>query len=208
MDSQQTSKWATTKDIFFNILIGILIALFVYLVLNIFVPILDFKVYFDWWKHYGGEKYNSIFSVTLLAYYLNFNLYYHIKLLSMSQSYEIRDQSWAYFIFNLLTGGAKGIVSEGQTIPKHICESIIIYDTPQELYKGVTLNSWPTKIGSINNYENTDPNTWGWRELIQYWGKIKVDTTAETFTFDSTEWFNNHDDNFFGKYWVVLEILL
>ena len=167
--------------------VGVLVL--VYLVFKIFTPILEFKVYIDWWAQYGGKKYPGCIDMVSLAYWQNFPLYYYIRNLSQSSTKKFESSSWVYFITSLMFGGAIGIVPDGVVTPRAICESII-----PEYPPSVEGKKWPTAIFCPGK---CDDDPWGcWKCLISHWGGVTISEDPKEFKF-TAKWTEENPDNFF-----------
>lgn len=147
-----------------KILLFFFLAILIYFIFEIFLPLLKFNIYIRWWNKNGGKKYNDIFSITLLAYREKFLLYYYIgSLLGGTDKTMNGDQ--ATFIFSMITNFGKANESDtiGFLTPYNICENIAIDLDPipktEDDWKTL-FKSWgyPDSFGSID-------------EVIQYIGR-------------------------------------
>ena len=123
------------------------IAILIYLIFQTFIPLLQFKVYLDWWNKNGGKQYNNVFSINQFAYYGNFQLYAIIGSLMSSGLTTIQNKSQYLFILACISVWGKYDTSDdtGFLLPVRICSSIAVGD------------GYPD-------------NTSGWKDLLDKWG--------------------------------------
>jgi hypothetical protein len=160
-----------------RILLYIFYAILIYLFCQIFVPLLQFKIYIDWWHANGGKQYNNVFSIRQFAYYGNFRLYAIIGSLLSSGLTTIQNKSQYLFILSCMsTWGRYDETDEnGFLLPIHICESIVVGE------------GYPT-------------DTVGWKKKLETWG-VPQDVTIANMNLNSELW--EAEDNFlFHKYGI------
>lgn len=168
--SKKNKREIKTSDIIKGLKIGF--ALF--MVSKIFTPLLDYKIYFDWWAQGDGNKYKGCVDLVSLAYYQEFKLYFYIRQLFISGMSSITSQAWVIFITSLIKGKANTLVPGGILTPKMICETLVP-DIPMSNGR-----QWPA----------TDS---GWRQLFKEWGVAPIDKGTDT-SYNARLWKNV--DNF------------
>lgn len=130
----------TSKIILF--ILGLII---IYLFTELIMAKLSYKPTFDWWNGNGGDKYSRQFSIMncMLSYYST-PLYYISKLLISPQ--EVLNMSQIAFlvgnIFPYLRTEING-TTEGILIPRHICESVLLKSSDNDML----FNSWLSQSG-------------------------------------------------------------
>ena len=101
-----------------------------YFILQLFLPILKFKIVIDWWKQGSvDDKGNPLkgsenFNIYSLAYWQYFSLYYHINVLLSSSLTALSDAD-VLFITSFIYGQAKGIIQGGYFTPKMLCNTCV-----------------------------------------------------------------------------------
>ncbi len=166
-----------------RIILYLFFALLVYLFCHIFVPLLQFKIYIDWWNSNGGKQYNNVFSIRQFAYYGNFRLYAIIDSLFSSGLTTIQNKSQYLFILSCMSTWGKYDETDdnGFLLPIHICESIIVKDNKYTYPK----------------------DTVGWKKQLAIWGVPQniVIVSDLVQALNSDEW--EAEDNFlFHKYGI------
>jgi len=145
----------------------ILGAILVYLIIQIFVPLLNFQIYIQWWNKNGGKKYKNVFSITQFAYYGSFRLYGIIGSLMSSGLTTIQNKSQYLFILSCITTWGKFDASDktGFLLPVHLCESIVVgddYPTTTDGWKD-QLAKWGVPSDYVSTGElinHLDPKLW------------------------------------------------
>lgn len=175
------------------------VILLIYLISKLFTPILAFKPYFDWWNRLGGKQYHSCIDLVALAYWVHFPLYYYARILTTSETARFQSPGWAYFISNLLTGGAQGVVPGGTLTPRNICLTLVPETPPTDPdLHGV----WPTRVSGDND-SGTDKTKWGWRRLMADWAAVSwPSSSGNPWTPDEQAWAGN-PDNFLAKNFAI-----
>src|ERR1700731_1725227 len=174
------------------------VMLLIYLISKLFTPLLAFKPYFDWWRRLGGSQYHSCIDLTALAYWNYFPLYYYIRILTTSETARFQSPGWAYFISNLLTGGAQGVIVGGTLTPRNICSSLVPETPPVDPdLHGI----WPTQSDSIDD-GGTDKSKWGWRRLMADWAGVEWPISGKPWVPNEKAWSQNND-NFLAKNFTI-----
>lgn len=170
-----------------KIIIFLLLAILIYLFFNIFTPLLDFSIYIQWWNRNGGKKYNKIFSITQMAYYYNFLLYYYIGNLLGSGFRVFQSKSQVAFIMSMIT--TFGTFDPGSEtdpsrflLPRQICETII-----------------PGSDEDANQYPDNIPD---WKDQLTKWGYPDIKDVGGNVPsilskLDSNKWSAEGNGNFF-----------
>ena len=156
----------------------VIFTIIIYLILQLFLPLLNFKIVIDWWKKGSvddkgrplpGSENLNIYS---LAYWQYFSLYYHINVLFSSELTTLSTADVA-FITSFIYGSGKGLIAGGWFTPKMLCTTCVPDDFDMSKVTG--------KDGSIN-----------WRAYMQSaWG---ISWDGSNYSVDNDKW--NSPDNF------------
>lgn len=155
-----------------------------YLIVNIFTPIIKFKPISDWWNQEDPDEKYRDFDLVSLAYWEYFPLYYYVRILTSSERYRFESNAWVYFLTSLIYGGGKDLVPGGWVTPKSICEAIVPID-------------WKPTNGA-------DPGTMSisdWKTMIGGWG-ITWSNSPKKYTYDANKW-TQSKDNFLSGTWAI-----
>lgn len=174
------------------------VMLLIYLISKLFTPLLAFKPYFDWWRRLGGSQYHSCIDLAALAYWNYFPLYYYIRILTTSETARFQSPGWAYFISNLLTGGAQGVVPGGTLTPRNICATLVPETPPTD---PDLLGKWPTQSDSGGD-SGTDKTKWGWRRLMADWAGVEWPAIGKPWVPNEQAWAET-PDNFLAKNFAI-----
>jgi len=168
-----------------RVFLYIFAGIFVYLLCQIFIPLLHFQIYIQWWNRNGGKEYKNVFSITQFAYYGSFRLYGIIGSLMSSGLTTIQNKSQYLFILGCITAWGKYDDSDKDRflLPVHICGSIVVGD------------GYPTVAYGVKDDDGKDVK--GWDDKLEDWGVPKgyAEISQLVDKLDPGKW--NVDDNFF-----------
>jgi len=190
---------------YFFIGIWIIILSIIFMMLNSYIL---FNTYIHWWKLYDGKKYNKVFSMNLLAQYLNFSLGYDIISLFSSELVKIPSNGCAKFLLEYISAFALLSSSDDSSIyfmmPSHICETIAVGILDHTLigngaqYEPSKDKGFDWEIdGYVDNNNGWPISSLSWRKLLNYWG---IPANPEQ-TYNYSKWTADGNQNFlYHKY--------